>query len=118
MVGRFDTCREADRGCSNRIFQPSSALGAHQKLGMGNPFLPCALPAVPLLQLREKIVSNTTGGELTIVVPNRGIWGTAGIGGKNIDGWVRAGSRGAGKCSCPGTPYVSRLAQLLDPLPT
>lgn len=30
-------------------------------------------------------MSNSTGGELTIVVPNRGIWGTAGIGGKNID---------------------------------
>lgn len=37
------------------------------------------------LQLREKIVSNTTGVELTIVVPNRGIWGTAGINGANLD---------------------------------
>lgn len=39
-------------------------------------------------QLRETIVSNSSGNELTIVVPNRGIWGTAGIDGSNIDGWV------------------------------
>ncbi len=45
-------------------------------------------PPLSCLQLRETIVSNSTGGELTIVVPNRGIWGTAGIDGSNIDGWV------------------------------
>lgn len=40
---------------------------------------------LPTHQLRERIVSSTSGGELTIVVPNRGIWGTAGINGSNID---------------------------------
>jgi hypothetical protein len=42
-------------------------------------------PALRCVQLRETIVSNVSGAQLTIVVPQRGIWGTAGIGGKNID---------------------------------
>ena len=46
-------------------------------------------PALCFLQLRETIVSNVSGAQLTIVVPQRGIWGTAGIGGKNIDGCGR-----------------------------
>ena len=41
------------------------------------------LPA--LLQLRENIVGREQGKELVMEVPNRGIWGTAGVGGWNID---------------------------------
>lgn len=38
-----------------------------------------------LLQLRENIVGREQGKELVMQVPNRGIWGTAGVGGWNID---------------------------------
>lgn len=36
-------------------------------------------------QLREGIVTNSSGGRATVVVPNTGIWGTAGIDGANLD---------------------------------
>jgi hypothetical protein len=35
--------------------------------------------------VRENIIGDEHGKELTIVVPQRGIWGTAGVGGMNID---------------------------------
>lgn len=38
-----------------------------------------------MVELRENIVGEEQGKKLTIVVPNRGIWGTAGVGGANID---------------------------------
>lgn len=44
-------------------------------------------------------MSNSSGAELTIVVPNRGIWGTAGIGGANLDrhaSWQWQGSSSTG----------------------
>jgi hypothetical protein len=50
------------------------------------------------LQLRDSIVGSSSGSELTIEVPNRGIWGTAGIGGKNIDRYA-AGCH-CGRCLC------------------
>lgn len=37
------------------------------------------------LQLRETIVSNSSGRALSIMAPQRGIWGTASIDGANID---------------------------------
>ena len=53
---------------------------------------PSSLPPPPLTpltpprtQVREKIVGDDPRAELTIMVPNRGIWGTAGVGGMNID---------------------------------
>ncbi|KAG2497657.1 hypothetical protein HYH03_004396 [Edaphochlamys debaryana] len=37
------------------------------------------------IEIRSKIVSHEAGKALTMVVPSDGIWGTAGIGGHNID---------------------------------
>ena len=42
------------------------------------------------MELREAVVSDQHGAELTLVVPSTGIWGTAGIGGKNLDPGQRA----------------------------
>lgn len=49
--------------------------------------LPCTRPFVALAapQLRDGIVSNSSGTPRTILAPQRGIWGTAGIDGKNLD---------------------------------
>ena len=37
------------------------------------------------IQVRHNAVSNVTGQMVEILVPQRGIWGTAGVGGWNID---------------------------------
>ncbi|KDD74539.1 hypothetical protein H632_c1243p0, partial [Helicosporidium sp. ATCC 50920] len=37
------------------------------------------------VEVRDAILSDTHGGELEIVVPTTGIWGTAGVGGNNLD---------------------------------
>ncbi|KAL4449442.1 hypothetical protein ABPG77_007086 [Micractinium sp. CCAP 211/92] len=73
----------ASMGCRSIAWEPVPYFAAYFKYALLlNNF-------THAVELREKIVSNTTGGELTIVVPNRGIWGTAGIGGKNIDGAIK-----------------------------
>ena len=38
-----------------------------------------------LVEVRHDIVSHVHNQPMTMVVPNAGIWGTAGIGGDNID---------------------------------
>ena len=40
---------------------------------------------VPLVDMRKNVVSHESGKTMEMVVPSRGIWGTAGIGGLNID---------------------------------
>lgn len=52
------------------------------------PLIPPLTPAPHLLQLRDKIVSDTNGAKLTMSVPRKGIWGTAGVGGDNLAGCV------------------------------
>ena len=42
------------------------------------------------LQVRENVVSSEDGAKLTLVVPTTGIWGTAGIDGKNLDASQKA----------------------------
>ena len=44
------------------------------------PHWPCPLAA----QIRENVVADAPG-DYDLVVPQRGIWGTAGVGGWNID---------------------------------
>lgn len=39
----------------------------------------------PLIQVRAAVVTERPGNTYTVVVPQRGIWGTAGIDGANID---------------------------------
>jgi FkbM family methyltransferase len=72
----------ASMGCRVVAWEPVPFFAAYFKYGLLRNNL------TNLVELRERIVSNSTGGELTIVVPNRGIWGTAGIDGSNIDGAI------------------------------
>lgn len=38
-----------------------------------------------LIDLHETVVGDMTGQSLELVIPQRGIWGTASVGGLNID---------------------------------
>ena len=50
------------------------------------------------IDLRSSVVSDTAGKEVEVVAPSRGIWGTAGIGGLNIDKDIKSELRaGAGE---------------------
>ncbi|KAL4427805.1 hypothetical protein ABPG75_001894 [Micractinium tetrahymenae] len=73
----------ASMGCRVVAWEPVPYFAAYFKYALLRNNMTHAV------QMRFAIVSNSTGGELTIVVPNRGIWGTAGIGGKNIDGAIK-----------------------------
>lgn len=44
---------------------------------------------MPLIDMRSSVVANASGSDLELVVPSKGIWGTAGIGGLNIDPAIR-----------------------------
>lgn len=72
----------ASMGCRVVAWEPVPFFAAYFKYGLLRNNL------THLVELRETIVSNSSGTELTIVVPNRGIWGTAGIDGSNIDGAI------------------------------
>lgn len=41
--------------------------------------------ATNIVDLRDKVVAEDTSINYTLIVPQRGVWGTAGIGGKNVD---------------------------------
>lgn len=66
-------------GCRVVAWEPVPFFAAYLKYGLLLNNL------THLVELREAIAGNSSGGEATIVVPNRGIWGTAGIDGANID---------------------------------
>jgi hypothetical protein len=59
------------------------------------------------VELRERIVSNSSAARLTMEVPQRGIWGTAGIDGMNIDrcGQARAASVDRRHCRKPAVRF-------------
>lgn len=42
-------------------------------------------PCVSPMKVRDRVVSDDHGAQLMVKVPKRGIWGTAGINGLNLD---------------------------------
>ena len=61
-----------------------------------------------LVDMRKNVVSHESGKTMEMVVPSRGIWGTAGIGGLNIDRaieseWKLAWPPGQGQPTSPCT---------------
>lgn len=89
----------AAMGCRVVAWEPVPYFAAFFKYGMIRSQL------VHLIELREAIVGETDGEELTIIVPNRGIWGTAGVGGMNIDPAVPNDG---------GYDHITREAERLD----
>lgn len=71
---------------SGRACWCARILRAPLPLHSGPQSLPVRLPArPPACQIRTNIVGDEQSKPLTIVVPQRGMWGTAGINGLNID---------------------------------
>ncbi len=70
----------ASLGCRVLAFEPVPRFSAYFKYSLQRNGLS------PRVELREALVGEAPpGAELEIVAPNRGIWGTAGIGGGNLD---------------------------------
>ena len=89
----------AAMGCRVVAWEPVPYFAAFFKYGMIRSQL------VHRIELREAVVGETDGEELTIIVPNRGIWGTAGVGGMNIDPAVPNDG---------GYDHITRKAERLD----
>ena len=75
------TLLSAAAGCHVLAWEPVPYFAAFLKYGLLRSGL------TQQVALRENIVSDA-GGQLEMVVPQRGIWGTAGIGGANLDGTI------------------------------
>jgi hypothetical protein len=85
-------------GCRVIAWEPVPHFAAFFKYGMLRNNLTGAI------SLRERIVSDRQDAELSMEVPTSGIWGTAGIGGTNLDDAQRAA----------GTQRVTRASERLD----
>ena len=64
----------------------------------------------PRVDMRKNVISHESGKTVEMVVPDRGIWGTAGIGGLNIDTSIKGLCvRVKGVCVCGGRPGGQKL---------
>ena len=74
----YYTFMSAAMGCRVVAWEPVPKFSAFLRYGLLRNLF------VNSVEHRERVVSSESGRELTMEVPTTGIWGTAGIGGKNI----------------------------------